>query len=102
VQAEQDALRGQNNLERIKFEAEQKIVTARAEDEKIKMESCQLKWFQDKQFHLLIFDNMFIKVLITLTLIVVFISVLVFLYKMLSRIKEGEGGGEEDSGIEKK
>jgi regulator of protease activity HflC (stomatin/prohibitin superfamily) len=43
VKAEQDALREKNNLERIKFESDQKIVAAKAEAEKIKIEASALR-----------------------------------------------------------
>lgn len=43
VKAEQEALREKNNLERIKFEAEQKIVAAQAEAEKIRIEAGALE-----------------------------------------------------------
>lgn len=47
VKAEQDALKEKNNLERVKFEAEQKVVTATAEAEKIRIEAQALKFNGD-------------------------------------------------------
>lgn len=43
VKAEQEALREKNNLERVKFEAEQKVVAAEAEAEKIRIEAQALR-----------------------------------------------------------
>lgn len=43
VKAEQDALKEKNRLERVKFEAQQKIETAKAEAERIRLESQALR-----------------------------------------------------------